>query len=228
MQSLRIIWTESNNKTRQFLENWQFSQFSNSTTKVPVKKTSRNNQFQKDIAEHTSAEHSVLIKILTTLLIGLDFKRHNGVVINTTHSLIRFPHLTMLVKSAASETIAKPQAVVTNDALTKPPKTPKTYTAVAGHPSEWNTTSTVTPLKKFPDAANLMFYQSMSTINDKKVAVRLTNTTNSFYLIKKITQIAEIPVVTPEQSKVIKPVDTAILYDPARCSGTGYLPQWAA
>ena len=39
----------------------------------------------------------------------------------------------------------------------------------------------------------------------------MTNTTESPYLIEKHTQIAEFSVVTPEQSKHIKPVDMAIL-----------------
>ena len=51
----------------------------------------------------------------------------------------------------------------------------------------------------------------MSTIIDKRIAVRLTNTTESPYLIKKHTQIAEFSVVTPEQSKHIRPLDMAIL-----------------
>ena len=51
----------------------------------------------------------------------------------------------------------------------------------------------------------------MSTIIDRKIAVRVTNTTESPYTINKNTQFAEFSVVTPEQSKVIKPVDMAIL-----------------
>ena len=51
----------------------------------------------------------------------------------------------------------------------------------------------------------------MSTTNDKRIAVRATNTTESPNLIKKHTRIAEFSVVTPEQSKHIKPADMAIL-----------------
>ena len=51
----------------------------------------------------------------------------------------------------------------------------------------------------------------MSTIIDRKIAVRVTNTTESPYTINKNTQIAEFSVLTPKQSKFIKPVDTAIL-----------------
>ena len=51
----------------------------------------------------------------------------------------------------------------------------------------------------------------MSTIIDKRRAVRVTNTTQSPYFNKKHTQIAEFSVVTPEQPKHIKPVDMSIL-----------------
>ena len=51
----------------------------------------------------------------------------------------------------------------------------------------------------------------MSTIIDRKISVRVTNTTESPYTINKNTQIAEFSVVTPEQSNFNKPVDTAVL-----------------
>ena len=50
----------------------------------------------------------------------------------------------------------------------------------------------------------------MSTIIEKKIAVRVTKTTESPYLSKKHTQIAEFSVVTTKQFKHIKPVDMAI------------------
>ena len=117
----------------------------------------------------------------------------------------------MQVKTASSETTAKPQPVITDGALTMPPTTTKTITAFIDHPSKWNTTGTVTPLEKFTETANLLISHSMSTIIDIRIAVRVTNTTESPYLIKKHTQIAEFSVVTPEQSKRIKPVDMAVL-----------------
>ena len=64
---------------------------------------------------------------------------------------------------------------------------------------------------EYIEAASLIISHSMSTIFDRKIAVRVTNTTESPYTINKNTQIAEFSVVTPEQSKFIKPVDTAIL-----------------
>ena len=151
------------------------------------------------------------MKKLTGPIIGFHFMRNNSVVFDTTHGLIHFPHLTMQVKTASSETTTKPQPVIIDEALTIPPTTTKTITAFIDHPSKWNTTGTVTPLEKFTETASLLISQSMSTLIDRRIAVGVTNTTKSSYLIKKHTQIAEFSVVIPEQSKHIKPVDMAIL-----------------
>ena len=59
-----------------------------------------------DIGDHIFAEHFVLMKNLTRPIIGLHFMRHNSVVIDITHGFIRFPHLTMEVESALSQTNA--------------------------------------------------------------------------------------------------------------------------
>ena len=117
----------------------------------------------------------------------------------------------MQVKTASSETTTKPQPVTTDEALTISPTTTKLITAFIDHPSKWNTTGTVTPLEKITETASLLVSHSMSTIIDKSIVVRVTNTTESLYLIKKHTQISQFPMVTPEQSKHIKPVDMAIL-----------------
>ena len=164
-----------------------------------------------DIGDHIFAEHSVVMKNLTGPIIGLHFIRHNSAVIDTTHGLIHFPHLTMQVKSALTQTGTKPQAVFIHDSITIPQQTTKTITAFVDHVSEWNTTGTVTPVEKFTKTASLIISDSMSIITDRKIAVRVTNTTESPYTINKNTQIAEFSVVTPEQSKFIKPVDMAIL-----------------
>ena len=164
-----------------------------------------------EIGDNAFAKHFVVMEKLTGPIIGLHFMRNNSVVIDTTHSLIHFPHLTMQVKTASSETTTKPQPVITDEAPTIPPTTTKTITAFIDHPSKWNTTGTVTPLEQFTETASLLISHSMSTIIDKRLAVRVTNTTESPYLIRKHTEIAEFSVVTPEQSKHIKPVDMAIL-----------------
>ena len=166
--------------------------------------------FKFDIGDHISAEHFVVLKNLTGPIIGLQFMRHKSVVVDTTHDLILLPHLTMQVKGALSQTSAKPSAVLFHDSITIPQMTTKTITASVYHLSEWNTKGTITPVEKITKTASLIISHSISTIIDRKVAMRVTNTTESPSTINKNTQIAEFSVVTPEQSKFIKSVDTAI------------------
>ena len=70
-----------------------------------------------NIGDRIFAEHSVVVENLTGPIIGLHFLRHNSVVIDTTHGLILFPYLTMQIKSASSQTSAKPQVVLIYDSI---------------------------------------------------------------------------------------------------------------
>ena len=79
---------------------------------------------------------------------------------------------------------AKPQAILTDNALTLPPRTTKSVTAFVDHRSEWNTTGTVTPLEKFTETAKLPISHSKSTKIETKVALTVINTTDTPYVIK--------------------------------------------
>ena len=86
-------------------------QVANGQLEKPIAKTT----LKFDIGDHIFAEHFVVMKNLTGPIIGLHFMRHNSVVIHTTHGLVHFPQLTMQIKSALSQTSAKPQAVLIYD-----------------------------------------------------------------------------------------------------------------
>ena len=164
-----------------------------------------------DFRDHIFGGHFVVMKHLTGAMIGLHFMRHRGVVINTTLGLIHLPHLTMQVKSASNGTSLKPRAVFIHESRKVSPLTTKTITAFVDHSSEWNTTGTATQAEKFTKAASLIISHSISTLFDRKMAIRVTNKTECPHTINMNTQIADFCVVTPEQSKFIKPVDTAVL-----------------
>ena len=158
-----------------------------------------NGQFEKPLATaklkfeigvKIFAEQFVVMKKLTGPIVGLHFMRNNSVVIDTTHGLIHFPPLTMQIKTASSETTTQPQPVITDDALTTPATTTKSIAAFEDHPSKWNTTGTVTPLAKFTETASLLVFSLHVDVIDNRIAVRVTNTTESPYLTKKHSQIA--------------------------------------
>ena len=162
------------------------------------------------IGDNNFAEHFVKMN-LTGPIKGLHFMRHNTVVIDTRHGFIQFPHLTLQAKNAAIETSVKPQAVLIHHSTTVPPWTTKTIAAFVDLPTEWHKTGAVIPVGMFTEAASLLISHSISTISDKKTAVRITSIAKLADLIKKNKQNPEFSVVTPEQSKLLRPVDTAIL-----------------
>ena len=126
-------------------------------------------------------------------------------------ALFVLPHLTMQVRSVLGEISVKLQGFLIDEALTLPPMTTKAITPFVDHPSQWNTSGSVTSSENFRETASLLISHSMSTIIEMKVTVRLFNTTESPYTIRKQTQIAEFSIVTQEQSKFSEPVDRAIL-----------------
>ena len=146
-----------------------------------------------EIGDNSFAENFVVMKKLTGPINGLHFMRNNSVVIDTTHGLVHFPHLTIQVKTASSESTTKPQPVITDETLTIPPTTTKAISAFIDHPSKWNTTGNVTPLEKFTERASVLISHSMSTIIDKRWAVRVTNTRESPYLIKNTHRLQNSP-----------------------------------
>ena len=119
------------------------------------------------------------MKNLTGPIKGLHFMRHNSVVIDSTHGLIHFPHSTMQVKSASSQTSAKPPVVLIHESITVPQMTTKTITAFFDHFSEWNTTSTVTRVEKFTATASLIKNPFNFNNNQQKESSQKTNTTES-------------------------------------------------
>ena len=159
---------QSKRKPRILFSNWWSSQFPDTSSYGQLKKPLSTATHKFEIGDNTFAEHFVVMKTLTGPINELHFLRKNSVVIDTTHGLIHFPHLTMQVETASSETTTKPQPVITDDSLMIPLVTTKTITAFVDHPSKWNATGTVTPSEKFTETASLLISHSMSTIIDKK------------------------------------------------------------
>ena len=57
----------------------------------------------------------------------------------------------------------------------------------------------------------LVVASSISTASNQKIDVRVTNTTPTPYTIKKNTRVAEFKIMSPEEPKELKPLNTAAL-----------------
>ena len=85
----------------------------------------------------------------------------------------------MQAKTTEEGKMAKPQAVLIPEDITIPPMTTKTINAYANHIFQFKTTGIITPVEQYTEKATLLVSHSMSTINNKEVPIRVTNTSES-------------------------------------------------
>ena len=76
-------------------------------SKKPIAATTVESEF----GDSTFAELFVSMKKLAGPIIVLQFMRHKGIEIDTTHGLIHFPLLTKQIKGANSEKSANPNLI---------------------------------------------------------------------------------------------------------------------
>ena len=72
-------------------------------------------------------------------------------------------------------------------------------------------TGTIQPLPQFDECSKLMEVPAITTARDKKVAIKIANTTDFPYTIATDTKIAELQILILEETKMIRPVDIAAL-----------------
>ena len=72
-------------------------------------------------------------------------------------------------------------------------------------------TGTIQPLPQFDENAKLIVAPAITTARDKRVAIKIANTTDFPYTITPHTKLAELQILKPEETKSIRPVDLAAL-----------------
>ena len=72
-------------------------------------------------------------------------------------------------------------------------------------------TGKIQPLPQFEECAKVIVAQAITTARDKKVPIKIANTTDFPYTIATDTDIAELQILKPEETKMICPLDIAAL-----------------
>ena len=72
-------------------------------------------------------------------------------------------------------------------------------------------TGTIQTLPQFDECSKLMIAPAITTARDKKVAIKIANTTDFLYTKATDTKVTELQILKPEETKMIRPVDIAAL-----------------
>ena len=136
--------------------------------------------------------------------------RKNSVVINTTHGLVHFPYLTLQVKTASSKTIAGPQLVLNDKALTIPPRTAKIHSICWSSLRMEHNRHSDTIVEKYKISKSADFpvnvdnnWRKNSSHGNQNNKITISN--------QKAHTVCRVLRSHTRQSKYIKPLDEAIL-----------------
>ena len=67
-------------------------------------------------------------------------------------------------------------------------------------------TATIQPLTQFDECAKVIVAPAITTTRDKKVPIKIANTTDFPYTIATDTKVDELQILKPEETRMIRPV----------------------
>ena len=165
------------------------------------------------IGDYTFEETFIVMNQTSFPIIGLAFLRKHAAIIDTAQGTIDFPkiQITMALTDEKQKCNPKPITAKTEAKHTIPAQSTRVIYASIPVSNENPITGTIQPLPQFDESSKLMVAPAITTARGKKVAIKVANTTDCPYTIAADTKIAELQILKPEETKMIRPVDIAAL-----------------
>ena len=166
---------------------------------------------QFEIGDWNIKETFIVAQRLTGHILGLTFLKNNSAILDVSQGLLHFPHLTYSIATDENIRNRKLYTVHTKTPITIPPETTQTITVHTDVSSNIDTTGVINPAINHCSGNTLVVAGSISTAAGRKLDIRLTNTAHTPYTIKKNTTVAEFKIMSPEDAKELKRLNTAAL-----------------
>ena len=147
------------------------------------------------------------------LIIGLAFLRKLSATLDTVQGTIDFTkvQIAMALTDERQKCNPKPTTIKTEGKHTIPAQ----FTGIiyGSHPvsNDHPTTGTIQPLPQFDECAKLIVPPAKTTARDEKVAIKIASTTDFNYTISADTKLAELQILKPEKTELIRSVDIAVI-----------------
>ena len=145
--------------------------------------------------------------------------RNHQAVIDTANGTINFSHveMTRAMGDEMKKCNPKPLQIITDGNQTIPPQQTTTVNVIVVTTNTNDITGAIQPLPQFDETANIIIAPALASAHNKRISIKIVNLTEFPYTIKSHTKIAELQILKPEDTKQIRPIDTAalsILNDP--------------
>ena len=165
------------------------------------------------IGDYTFEETFIIMNQTSFPIIGLAFLRKHAAILDTAQGTIDFPkiQITMALTDETQKCNPKPITIKTEAKHTIPAHSIRIIYATIPVSIEHSKTGTIQPLPQFDECAKVIVAPAITTASDKKIPIKIANTTDFPYKIATDTKMAELQILKPEETKMIRPVDIAAL-----------------
>ena len=156
-------------------------------------------------------ETFIVAQRLTGPILGLTFLtflKNNSAILDVSQGLLHFPHLTYSIATDENTRNRKLYRVHTKTPITISPETTHTISVHTDVSSNVDTTGVVNPAINHCSGNTLVVASSISTVENHQLDIRVTNTAHTPYTIKKNTTVSEFKIMSPEEAKELKPLNT--------------------
>ena len=163
--------------------------------------------------DYTFEETFIIMNQTSFPIIGLAFLRKHAAILDTAQGTIDFPkiQITMALTDEKQKCNPKPITIKTEAKHTIPAHSTRIIYATIPVSIEHSITGTIQPLPQFDECAKVIVAPAITTARDKKIPIKIANTTDFPYTIATNTKMAELQILKPEETKMIRPVDIAAL-----------------
>ena len=163
-----------------------------------------------NVADFMLRKNFIIMKILPNPLFPLRFFRKNNAIFDVTQGILTFPYLSMQLKPDTQVAIRQATPLFAESTYTLQPGA----LAIASrmpHLLDHDATGIVTPSTQFEHHDSIFITSSPSTVNINAIGYEIINFWELPYTITCDTHLADFKILTPEQIKLIQPVDPAML-----------------
>ena len=164
------------------------------------------------IWDYTFEETFIIMNQTSFPIIGLAFLRKHVAILDTAQGTIDFPkiQITMALTDEMKKCNPKHIMIKTDAQHTIPAHSTRIICASIPVSNEHPITGTIQHLPQF-DLPPSTTAPAITTARDKKKPIKIANTTDFPYTIATYTKVAELQILKPETTKMVRPVDIAAL-----------------
>ena len=163
-------------------------------------------ELQFEVGDITFREKFIVMTNLTNPLIGLLILQRNSTILDMRRGILNFPLLSMQLKNEdrtypnVIEPILNPAKIILQ------PGKRTTIWVKSQIYTENEETGTIQPSPLLENDEDLVICPAISTTQNSKHMVQISNFLDHPYTLKKGTHMANFSILTPEQTKHIRPV----------------------